>query len=329
MFVYIVCCCFVAVHRELLSNMLCKQGGKPSWCWQWAFLIALSLLFAGCSKIGQIGPDEPYRPKVKTGKPYKVFGKTYYPLKSSEGFVQEGLASWYGKKFHNRLTANGEIYDMYAITAAHKTLPLPTWVWVLNLENHRGMVIRINDRGPFVGDRIIDLSYAAAQVLGSGKAGIAKVRISALPLDAQHNMESEYQSKLKKNKKKRIISRHVVKSESIEKAGGVTAFETVTKPKLKPAKKKKLVRKARKSKSSYWPLNGGYVQAGSFQNFNNAQKFAARLMTVGKARVQNKKVGRKTFYRVVLGPFDSKIRANNVVKRLKNMGVSSPSIIAK
>ncbi|MBF0382611.1 MAG: septal ring lytic transglycosylase RlpA family protein [Magnetococcales bacterium] len=220
--------------------MLGKQVGKPGWCWQWSLFLVLSLFFTGCSQLGKITPSDGDLPKVKTGKPYEVFGKTYYPLKSSEGFVEEGLASWYGKKFHNRLTANGEVYDMHALTAAHKTLPLPTWVWVLNLENYRGMVIRINDRGPFVDDRIIDLSYGAAKILGTSKAGIAKVRISALPMDKQRQMEADYQKKLKR---KPVVSRPVIKSESIEQKGGSTAFETPSKPKIKHSKKKNSTRK--------------------------------------------------------------------------------------
>lgn len=113
-------------------------------------------------------------------KPYTVNGQRYQPLASHHGFVQEGLASWYGRKFHGRKTSNGETYNMYAMTAAHKTLPLGTSVRVHNLANGRQAVVRINDRGPFVQGRIIDLSYSAANKLGVVGPGTAPVKIVAL-----------------------------------------------------------------------------------------------------------------------------------------------------
>ncbi len=142
------------------------------------FLIFL-LFISACSR----------RPYVKSyGKSsYEVEGEHYYPITESKGFTQEGIASWYGKDFHGKTTANGEIYDMHAKTAAHKTLPLGTYVKVSNLENSKTIIVRINDRGPFVRGRIIDLSYAAAQELGIDIAGTASVRIEALDND---NIES-------------------------------------------------------------------------------------------------------------------------------------------
>lgn len=111
---------------------------------------------------------------------YEVFGKTYRTLDSSVGFVQKGTASWYGRKFHGRRTSSGEPYDMYAMTAAHKELPIPCYVRVTHLENGRSVVVRVNDRGPFHADRIIDLSYAAASRLGIAETGTGPVEIRAL-----------------------------------------------------------------------------------------------------------------------------------------------------
>ena len=118
--------------------------------------------------------------KSATQKPYKIKGIRYTPIASATGFVQTGLASWYGKKFHGRKTSNGEIYNMYAMTAAHKTLPMNTWVSVHNLENNRKLVVRINDRGPFIYGRVIDLSYTGAKHIGIIGPGTAKVRVTAL-----------------------------------------------------------------------------------------------------------------------------------------------------
>ncbi len=120
--------------------------------------------------------------KSKQGNPssYVVYGKRYYVLDSAEGFVQRGVASWYGTKFHGRKTSSGETYNMHAMTAAHKTLPLPVYVHVKNLDNGRSVVVRVNDRGPFIPGRIIDLSYAAAKKLGVNGPGTAKVEISVV-----------------------------------------------------------------------------------------------------------------------------------------------------
>jgi len=111
---------------------------------------------------------------------YQVRGKTYSVLKSAESFSQTGTASWYGKKFHGHLTSNGEIYNMYAMSAAHKNLPLPTYLKVTNNANNKSVVVRVNDRGPFHQDRIIDLSYSAAYKLGMLKTGVANVTITAI-----------------------------------------------------------------------------------------------------------------------------------------------------
>jgi len=138
-------------------------------------LTAFSILLLGCAT----SQPPPARPPGHP-KPYKVFGKWYQPLPDSKGFRQRGRASWYGADFHGKKTSNGEIYDMYATTAAHKTLPLGTYVRVHNLENGRQLDVRINDRGPFVRGRIIDLSYTAAKKIGIVGPGTASVEIVAL-----------------------------------------------------------------------------------------------------------------------------------------------------
>ena len=125
-------------------------------------------------------------PKSKYGNPptYEVFGKTYRTLNSAKGYHARGIASWYGTKFHGKRTSSGEPYDMYAMTAAHKTLPLPTYLEVTNLDNGRRAIVRVNDRGPFKDDRIIDLSYAAAVKLGIAANGTGRVEIRTITPDA-------------------------------------------------------------------------------------------------------------------------------------------------
>ena len=139
-------------------------------------VVVLSYLFIGCTTTYEPPPKRP----AGHPKPYKVFGKWYQPLPDSKGFRQRGIASWYGKDFHGKKTSNGERYDMYAMTAAHKTLPLGTYVRVYNRENNRQVDVRINDRGPFVRGRIIDLSYSAAREIGIVGPGTARVEVVAL-----------------------------------------------------------------------------------------------------------------------------------------------------
>ena len=126
-----------------------------------------------------------YEERTRAGNPvkYEVLGKQYKVLTASKGYQETGMASWYGAKFHGRKTSNGEVYDMYAMTAAHKTLPIPSYVRVTNLKNQRSVVVRINDRGPFHENRIIDLSYTAAVKLGIQKMGTGFVEVTALDVE--------------------------------------------------------------------------------------------------------------------------------------------------
>ncbi len=129
-----------------------------------------------------------YEPLSRTGnKPYTVFGQHYKPLKSSHGYAEKGIASWYGTKFHGRRTSSGETYDMWAMTAAHPILPLPTYVEVTNLDTDKKIIVKVNDRGPFLHGRIIDLSYAAAHKLGIAEQGTGEVLVKTVDLKVDTN----------------------------------------------------------------------------------------------------------------------------------------------
>jgi rare lipoprotein A len=144
--------------------------------WGMVWLLAVLAFLQACtSAYYPPPPQQPGQPR-----PYRVFGRWYQPLPDARDFVQSGVASWYGRKFHGRKTSSGETYNMYDMTAAHKTLPLGTYVRVYNLENGRRVDVRINDRGPFVHGRIIDLSYSAAKQIALLGPGTAKVRVEAL-----------------------------------------------------------------------------------------------------------------------------------------------------
>lgn len=153
-------------------------------------LIGLALaLVAGCA-------EQTPRSGSAGTKPYSVRGKTYYPLKSASGFLEEGLASWYGPGFHGKQTASGERFNQYALTAAHKILPLGTKARVTRLDNGRSVLVRINDRGPFAESRVIDLSRGAAERLGITTAGTARVRVQTLgdlpQADKSGDIKGEY-----------------------------------------------------------------------------------------------------------------------------------------
>ncbi len=130
--------------------------------------------------IPEVIPKEEPITSAGNKSPYTVLGKTYHVLPHSDGYIEKGFASWYGTKFHGRLTSNGEVYNMYELTAAHKSLPIPTYVRVRNLENNHEIIVRVNDRGPFHDERIIDLSWAAAAKLGFADVGIAPVQVTAI-----------------------------------------------------------------------------------------------------------------------------------------------------
>jgi rare lipoprotein A len=167
-----------------------------------ALLIAGALLLAGCgggnylkgdgppsgsTRIPDLPGDAVPRPEPRSkygnGPVYEVLGKRYTVMESSEDYQERGVASWYGKKFHGNLTSNREVYDMYAMTAAHKSLPLPTYVRVRNLKNNKSVIVRVNDRGPFLHNRLIDLSYAAAIKLDMVRDGTSLVEVTAINFD--------------------------------------------------------------------------------------------------------------------------------------------------
>ena len=136
------------------------------------------IMLAGCEGVPRVKNEETNA--ILKPNEYEVFGEVYQLLPSSLGYLEIGVASWYGTKFHGRLTANGEVYDMYGHSAAHKSLPLPTMVKVTNLDNGMHITLRVNDRGPFVDDRLIDLSYSAARMLGFEHQGTAPVVVEAI-----------------------------------------------------------------------------------------------------------------------------------------------------
>lgn len=232
------------------------------------------------------------RGRYKVGDPYEVAGVMYYPQEDAT-YDETGIASWYGKPFHGRDTANGEIYDMNLLTAAHKTLPMPVFVRVTNLENGRALILRVNDRGPFVHGRIIDISRRGAQLLGFANQGTAKVRVQIV---------SGPQAK------GRVIGRGTTTDEerNAVKAAPIGAVQVAqlappagvpAAPEPAPAKPPAQVEQVEVAKSPEM-----FVQAGAFRNYQNALKLKARLGGMGPTKITSVIVGGNEFFRVRIGP---------------------------
>ena len=190
--------------QTMTIAMTAKQVFLP------ACALAIAAWLTGCSTSGMLEPsdDAPASPRDVSGIPnavpkpeplsrygnpqsYVVYGERYFTLPSSKGYRERGLASWYGTKFHGKRTSSGEPYDLYAMTAAHKTLPLPTYVEVTNLDNNRSVIVKVNDRGPFHDGRIIDLSYSAAHKLGILGTGTGRVEVHAIDPVAADRVPSD------------------------------------------------------------------------------------------------------------------------------------------
>lgn len=225
-------------------------------------------------------------PRSKRGNPdtYQVFGKTYHVMDNASGFVQQGIASWYGSAFHGKETSNGDIYDMYRMTAAHKTIPIPAYVRVIDLDSGKSIIVRVNDRGPFIEGRIIDLSYAAARKLGIANRGTANVEIRVLDghgrnstnvvVDTVHDMQSLQ------------VINHLKPDNEINQTSLMTAIDSVDQPHY-------------------------YIQLGAFSALENARRLQGKLEMEGHSLLQLSQVVQENvaLFRVRMGPFLNKKQA--------------------
>lgn len=219
------------------------------------------------AKIKNAVPRVEPRSKYGNMKTYKVNGKRYHVLDSGAGFEQRGIASWYGTKFHGRKTSSGEPYDMYAMTAAHKTLPLPSYLEVRNLENGRKIIVRVNDRGPFHANRIVDLSYAAAVKMDMIKTGTALVEIRAIDPPAHNRGGAPISARERAAGSRRTAGFYIQ----------VGAFSEISnakqlKSRLKPLKKPIRIARARVNRRTVFR-----VQIGPLSNTETADRLVGRL----------------------------------------------------
>jgi rare lipoprotein A len=270
--------------------------------------------------------------EYKVGTPYQVAGIWYYP-REDPTYDEKGIASWYGADFHGRSTANGEIYDMNELTAAHKTLPMPTMVKVVNLENGRSLVVRVNDRGPFVHGRIIDLSRRAAQLLGFQKKGTARVRVIAL---GGGNGEFVSAKPITTDEERTAVAaapQAGVSAAPLAPPPGVSASAPPT-----AASGASLTGEAVRTASATEPVAEGvsvvpvkpsalFVQAGAFIEVERARALRLSLSAVGDARVTPVFMEGTQFYRVRVGPLQSVEAADRALERIIAQGHPEARIV--
>ncbi len=243
---------------------------------------------SGLSPQAQAIAIKNYGGVYKVGNPYKIMGRWYYP-KEDYSYSEVGIASWYGEDFHAKKTANGEVYDMNTLTAAHRTLPLPSIVKVTNLENGRSLVLRVNDRGPYAKERIIDISKRGAQLLGYQTKGITKVKVEIMA------EESKALKAAMLGQKTSNISRiPVIKISSSDENSSNTIY---------------------------------YVQVGSFSQKKLADNLNSRLCQFGKSEVKEIYLGGATFYRVRIGPFSYKEDADIMLNKVRDYGIYDARVV--
>jgi len=280
------------------------------------FACAVALAGCGSSKIKADGPGsgripdmpgdavprkEP-RSKYGNGPRYEVFNKTYTVMQSSAGYQERGVASWYGNKFHGNLTSNREVYDMYEMTAAHKTLPLPTYVQVRNLRNNQTVIVRVNDRGPFVDNRIIDLSYAAALKLDLIKDGTGLVEVTAYNFDAA---KGDSPRRVTTPKKPPLVSTPAIAPNSDIPSPGTSSPE--------------------------WNDPRVFVQVGAFGEQSNAERRLAALLQSGveRAFIFEDTASGKVLYRVRIGPVANVTQYDLLVAKLESLSITDPYLITE
>lgn len=273
----------------------------------------------------------------RLGKPYKVNGVWYFPAENDR-YDEIGYASWYGAEFHNKRTANGEIFDKSRLTGAHKTLPLPSIVRVTNMENNKSVILRVNDRGPFTSDRLIDVSEQAAKLLEFPDKGVTRVRVEILPEESkvavqQTSRKREMDTLLPENKtqmveklsqpqgKDAIIMVEAVPDEassSEEVKETINLFDTasVSPEVVDPA--------------PVIPAAAGnaiYIQVGIFRKQENAESTVQKVSSIGPSKSWLSDVGGKVLYRVQVGPFDDMVAAQKALAQVKEQGLPDAYIM--
>lgn len=282
------------------------------------------------SLIANAQPKPVVRTRAGNKSPYTVLGKTYTLLPESKGYSERGYASWYGDKFHGHLTSNGDIYDMWGMTAAHKTLPIPSYVKVTNVENGRSVIVLVNDRGPFHNQRIIDLSYAAALKLGYADKGVAQVDVVDVtpindvapplkpvdqqPFKALDSQIDEANDRLVKN----TVDNSVLVSEVLQPSSVVTNSAVST-------TENKVNNTATPNSGS--TFSSVMLQVAAFKQIDNAQKLRAKLEQALSVPVKIQPDNDLTWYRVHVGPIVSEQKMSETKQLLFEQGIKKSVLV--
>jgi rare lipoprotein A len=276
----------------------------------------------------------------KVGKPYQIKGTWYYPAENYT-YDETGIASWYGTKFHGRATANGEVFDMNGLSAAHRTLPMPSFVRVTDMESGRSLNLRINDRGPFARGRIIDLSRRAAQLLGYEAKGTARVRVQILAQESR-SIALALQGGSDGARPDTPITvgrlpKPVVSRETLPPPPGGTAAPLA--PASTAAASPLDVDGSPRNSVTVSNLNPGetsllpvqptniFVQAGAYSRFDNANQVRAKLSSLGGVKVTSVLIGGNDLYRVRVGPLASVVDADRALESVIATGYADARII--
>ncbi len=290
------------------------------------------------------GSADQASPQYKIGKSYQIQGTWYYPAEDF-GYEETGIASWYGAQFHGRRTANGEIYDMNTLTAAHRTLPMPSFVRVTNLGNGRSLILKVNDRGPFARNRIIDISRRGAQLLGFHDAGTARVRVQIMA-DKSRAIAARTKSEVQLAEVGSPITvarlpKPAVATESLTLPPGAktspgkvnpTPPPPVNTARTAPQKLAAITTSASEPETGVVTVGpvtktNIYIQAGAFGQFENANKVRARLSPLGTVKITSVLVDGRDLYRVRVGPLTNVANADRLLGRVIGSGYSNARII--
>jgi rare lipoprotein A len=303
------------------------------------------LLIHSAKRAGQaIDSDGDTGGYYKVGNPYQIDGIWYHPEENYE-YDETGIASWYGAKFHGKLTANGEVYDMNALTAAHRTLPMPSFVRVTNLENGRSLVLKVNDRGPFAKGRIIDISRRGSQLLGFQQQGTARVRVQILA-DQSRAIAARMQNQDQLARVGSPITvdkmpKATVSAETLPVPDGASASTSTVTPApagqpapipqaTEVARQEDLIKNAEKEprlgQERVEPTSI-FVQAGAFGLFENANKVRASLSPLGNVFLDRVLVNGRDLFRVRVGPIANVGEADTVLARVVGTGYPDARII--